>query len=196
MVWVDLQRARDLVRGMVTPRRWQHIEGVIETARKLARRFGVDEEEAALAAVLHDAARDWPAERLASFAGRGQIHLDPVERESPELLHGYAAAEWARAELGVGNERVLDAVRYHTTGRPGMSPLDMVLMVADYSEPTRTFAEAATIREAASGSLEDACLLSLDARLRYLLGRRLLIHPRTVEARNWLLMRRAGGCRG
>lgn len=196
MVWVDLETARDRVRGMVTAWRWQHIEGVVETARELARRHGVDQEEAVLAALLHDAAREWPAERLEAWAARGPVPLAPMERGSPELLHGLAAAEWARAELGVADERVLDAIRYHTTGRPGMSRLDMLLMVADYGEPGRTFPEAVAIREAGTASLEEACLLSLDARLRYLLDRRLPIHPRTVEARNWLLMGGAGGCRG
>ena len=196
MVCLDHEAARARVRGMVSPSRWQHIEGVIRTARELARRFGVDDGRAELAALLHDAAREWPAERLVSWAGRGTLPLDPIERETPELLHGHAAAEWARAELAVADEGVLDAVRYHTTGRPGMGPLEMVLLVADYSEPGRTFPEAAVVREAAAKSLQDACLLSLDARLRYLLDRRLPIHPRTVEARNWLLTQRVGGWHG
>ncbi|WP_324667811.1 bis(5'-nucleosyl)-tetraphosphatase (symmetrical) YqeK [Geochorda subterranea] len=188
-------RLEPRVRAMVSPTRWRHIQGVVETARELARRFGLDEGRAAVAALLHDAARDWPLSRLTATLAEAGERLSPLEQASPELLHGPAAAHWARAHLGVDDGPVLDAVRYHTTGRPGMSPLEMVLVVADYSEPGREFAEAAAIREAARQSLEGACLLSLDARLRYLLDRGHPIHPRTVEARNWLLMRRASGCR-
>ena len=183
------------VRAMVTPPRWRHIQGVVTTARELARRFGVDQQRAELAALLHDAARDWPVSRLTATLADAGERPSPLEQASPELLHGPAAAHWARAQLGVDDDAVLDAVRYHTTGRPGMSPLEMVLVVADYSEPGREFAAAAAIRDAAVQSLETACLLSLDARLRYLLDGGHPIHPRTVEARNWLLMRRASGCR-
>lgn len=196
MVWSDPAFLREKVRGMMTPQRWQHVEGVVETAKGLARRFGVDEERAALAALLHDAARDWPEPQLRRWAERAATPPDPVERTSPELLHGPVAAEWAGAELGVEDRAVLDAVRYHTTGRPGMTRLEMVLMVADYGEPGRSFPEAEAIRRAARTHLEEACLLSLDARLRYLLDGRLPIHPRTVETRNWLLLDRAGGLRG
>ena len=196
MIWPEMARVAQQVRDMVTAPRWRHIEGVVAMARELARRFGLDEGQAALAALLHDAARDWPARSLeqAAEADAG-VPPDPVERSSPELLHGRAAAWWARRHLGVEDQAVLDAVRYHTTGRPGMGPLEMAVMVADYGESGRAFDEAASIREAAARSLEEACLLSLDVRLRYLLDRGLLIHPRTVEARNWLLARRGGGRR-
>ncbi|MEW6046048.1 MAG: bis(5'-nucleosyl)-tetraphosphatase (symmetrical) YqeK [Bacillota bacterium] len=184
------------VESMVGPDRWAHIRGVVDTARELSVRFGVDESAAELAALLHDAAREWPVERLARYAARGRDGPGPLEQCLPELLHGYAAAAWAEIELGITDPQVLAAVRYHTTGRPNPTRLEMVLMVADYSEPTRSFPEAEPIRKEAQQSLEAAYLLSLDTRLRHLIDRGLPIHPRTVEARNWLLLRRADGFRG
>ncbi|MBE3598242.1 MAG: bis(5'-nucleosyl)-tetraphosphatase (symmetrical) YqeK [Limnochordaceae bacterium] len=189
MGWSTAERS---VRAMVAAKRWRHVAGVVEMARELAALNGVDVEAAALAGLLHDAARDWDRERLRQAALEWDGALDPIEWEAAELLHGPAAASWARRELGVEDREVLAAVRFHTTGRPEPSPIEMVLVVADYSEPSREFSEAVHIREVARHDLLKAYRLSLDARLRYLLDTGKVMHPRTVAARNWALLARAG----
>lgn len=190
--WDDLART---VQGMVRPKRWQHTVGVIATAQALATRFGADVERARLAALVHDAAREWESARLAEMA---RLHPDPpdeLELGCSELLHGAAAAGWLSVAFANRDRSVLDAVRYHTTGRPGAGPLEMVLVVADYSEPSRSFPEAAAIRRAVEDGLVEAYRMSLDARLRHVIDTALPIHPRTVDARNWALRsRRRGKC--
>ena len=184
--WAELERA---VRGGVTPARWEHIVGVIETARWLGVRHGVDPDRAALVALLHDLARDWPVVRLQAAVRDARLAVDPLERLTPELLHGPAGAAWAMRELGVDDGEVLAAVRYHTTGRPGPGPLEMVLMVADFAEPGRTHAGAEAVRRAAGQDLESAMKQVMDLRLQWLAERGLPVHPRTVAARNWWLAR-------
>ena len=76
------------------------------------------------------------------------------ERESPKLLHGPVAAELARRELGVEDTEVLDAIREHTTGRPGMGPLSLVLYVADKIEPARDYPSVENLRRLAHQDLD------------------------------------------
>lgn len=174
----------------LTPARWAHVQGVIETAARLAERFGEDPGRARLAGLIHDAARDRPAGQLLQLAREARIPVDALERAHPELLHGPVASHWAFTRWAVDDRQVLDAVRYHTTGRPEASRLEMVLMVADMCEPGRLFAGARAVWELANArGLGPAWGLALDLRLRWLLERGLPVHPRTVAARNWHLLR-------
>lgn len=184
--WGQLEQA---VRSGVSPERWEHIAGVVKTARWLAARHGVDEERAVLAGLLHDLARDWPPERLRAAVRQGKLAVDFLEQLTPELLHGPVAAWWAMQELGIDDGDVLAAVRYHTTGRPEPGRLEMVLMVADFSEPGRRHGGAGAVRLLAEQDLEGALRQVLDLRLQWLAQRGLPAHPRTVAARNWWLAR-------
>ncbi|MBX5436359.1 MAG: nicotinate (nicotinamide) nucleotide adenylyltransferase [Alicyclobacillaceae bacterium] len=173
---------RDRVRAQMSAERFRHTEGVVEAASELARRFGADVGKARLAAWVHDAAREWPLKELLEWAGRAAVPegFDAV----PVLLHGPVAAAVLQEWFGVTDPDVLDAVRYHTTGRPGMSLLERILFVADASEPGRSYPGVDDIRAAAGRDLDEALALALDASLRYLLERRLPIFPLTVLARN------------
>lgn len=184
--WAEVERA---VRAGVSPARWEHVAGVVETARRLALRHGVDPDRAALAGLLHDLARDWPPARLQAEVDRARLAVDPLERFAPELLHGPVAAGWAMREMGVDDGEVLAAVRYHTTGRPEPGRLEMVLMVADFAEPGRTHDGAEAVRRAAEQDLATAMRQALTLRLRWLVERGLPVHPRTVAAWNWWLTR-------
>lgn len=176
------------------PERLRHIQGVVRSARELAERFGLPQERAELAAWLHDLARGWPHRRLLEAVREAGMAVDGLERSHPELLHGPVAAWWAGSRLGVDDGAVLEAVRFHTTGRPEPTALDLVLMVADFCEPGRAFGPAQEVRELARTSLETAYGRVLELRLRWLVERGLPVHPRTVAARNWWLTRggRAG----
>ena len=184
--WAELERA---VRSGVRPQRWEHIVGVVETARRLAVRHGVDGERAALAGLLHDLARDWLPERLRAEARQARLAVDFLEQLTPELLHGPVAARWAMQEMGIDDGDVLAAVRYHTTGRPEPGRLEMVLMVADFAEPGRTHEGAEAVRRRSEQDLEGALRQVLAMRLRWLVERGLPVHPRTVAAWNWWLTR-------
>ncbi|HEY8486573.1 MAG TPA: bis(5'-nucleosyl)-tetraphosphatase (symmetrical) YqeK [Limnochordales bacterium] len=184
-----------VVREQVSRQRWEHIQGVVQTARELARRFRQPEQPAALAALLHDVARDWPAQRLQQAVREAGWAVDPLERAIPELLHGPAAAAWASAAGWCRTGEVLQAIRYHTTGRPQAGPLEMVLMVADFLEPGREHEAARRLRAAQAQGGEPAATLRglwqrvLEERLRWLVDSGLPIHPRTVAALNWVRWR-------
>jgi len=167
---------------------FHHSVGVAETARSLAQRYGVDPEAAFTAGLLHDLAKNLPPEGLLKAAEASGIVVDGIERANPSLLHGPVAAVWAEKELGITDRSILDAIRYHTTGRAGMSRLEMVVYLADLIEPGRRYPGVDRLRELAGKDLVAACRAGLDQTLRFCLDRGLLIHPRSFEARNALLL--------
>lgn len=173
----------------LTPARYQHVLGVVETAVQLARRFGASVLDAELAAWLHDLAREWPAERLLAYVRDRHLDVPEAWLEAPVLLHGPVAADIARVEYSVEEADVLDAVYYHTTGRPGMGALELVLFVADAIEPSRDYPGVERIRSLAETDLLAAALASLESTLRYVLDRGWPIDLMTVNARNDLLER-------
>lgn len=177
------------VRRRLSPERFRHVLGVVATSLELAHRFGIDREKAQLAAVLHDVAKEYPRKRLLKEALDFGIVLSEIELQVTELIHAPVGAEVARREFGVDDPEVLAAVRYHTTGRAGMAPLEKLLFVADYIEPGRSFPGVDEVRMAAERSLDEAALLALDQSLVYLITRGRLIHPDALAARNDLLLK-------
>jgi len=168
-------------------RRLEHVYGVLQTARELSARFGVPLEQAEMAALGHDYAKQIPATYLLAFARLRNLVIDPAEESHPHLLHGPVASVLLVEEGLVSEPAVLDAIRWHTTGRAGMSLLERVIWLADYIEPHRDFPGVARVRAMAATSLDRALLMALEQTIGFVLARGWPLHLYTVHARNWLL---------
>ncbi|MGV0027218.1 bis(5'-nucleosyl)-tetraphosphatase (symmetrical) YqeK [Phormidesmis priestleyi] len=168
--------------------RVRHILRVEQLAIALAQIHQLDVEKAAQAALMHDLAKFFKPQRLLQMVqDEGQI-LDPVDEANPHLLHAEAGAIVARDEFGIRDEDVLQAIRDHTLGSPGMSPLSCVVYLADGLEPGRGNApELEALRQISRQDLEEAIWRASDHSLRHLLNAHHLIHPRTVLTRNWFM---------
>jgi predicted HD superfamily hydrolase involved in NAD metabolism len=184
----ELAPLAEAVRRQMSERRWTHTLGVVGAARELAQRFGGDADKAELAALLHDYAKDWPAERLERVLRERDLAPDLLEYDK-ELWHAHVGAWAVREEHGIADEEVLDAIRWHTSGREGMTLLDKIVCLADYIEPGREYPGAGDIRELARHDLDWALAAAFDNTIRFLLERGRLIYPLTVLARNDLLRR-------
>jgi len=176
----------EATRSQMPARRWEHTLGVMSSAVALAKRYDADPERAELAALLHDYCKYWPIdEQRRVYAEEG---LDPELLDyDPQLLHGPIAAEVVRKRHGIADEEVLDAIRYHTSGRENMTLLDKIVCLADYIEPGRDFPGVHIIREIADHSLERALIAGLDSTIRFLLDKGKKVYPLTLAARNALL---------
>ncbi|CAA9504409.1 MAG: Hydrolase (HAD superfamily), YqeK [uncultured Rubrobacteraceae bacterium] len=173
-------------RERLSAKRYGHTLRVAETAEDLARAHGLDPARARLAALLHDAARERSFEEFLGLAEDLGLPVGEPERESPKLLHGPVAAELARRELGVEDGEVLEAIRAHTTGRPGMGPLSLVLYVADKIEPARDYPSVENLRRLARRDLRAAAAESLRRSIAHNEERGHPTHPASVEALGWL----------
>lgn len=175
------------IKSSMSSGRYQHTMGVVETAVKLAELYGAEREKARIAALLHDIAREFGSDRIRQLCQQSGIAADEVEKAVPDLLHGKLAAHIAAKNYGVRDGEILDAIRFHTTGRRKMTVLDKIIFIADMIEPGRDFPGVQSLRELAWQDLDRAVVAGLDNTIRYVLDRGLLIHPNSIEARNELL---------
>lgn len=165
------------VRQLVTPERFEHILSVSSLAETIARANGFARGECratALAAVLHDAARDLPDDELLELAPPET----QLERDHPLTVHGRAGRALA-AQWGISDERVLEAIEGHVFGVPVSNRVGMAVYVADVSEPRRGVND--DIRELAMKSLFRAYQRAVDSKVRYLSAQGKAVHPRTLE---------------
>ena len=174
----------------LSPARFRHVMGVREVALTLAKRHGVDEAQAELAALLHDCVKERPNDELLGLAKRHGLQVDKHEQQMPDLLHGKVAPFVAAERFGVNDETVFDATRCHSTGAVEMGPLDQVLFVADFCEPSRPYTAAQDVRELAERDLEAAVLEVMQFKLRKTLLKKQPIHPDSFHAYNALLNKR------
>lgn len=171
------------IKPHVSDKRWQHILRVETEAVALARRYGVDEVQAALAALVHDYAKNRPLEEMRA-AAKEQGLPDRYTSASGAILHGVIGASYIRDELHVQNEAILEAVRQHTIGGVEMSELSKVLFVADYIEAGRAFEGVEEARRLAQSSLDEAVRYKIKMNMEYLVSKGAYIFPDAVEVYN------------
>lgn len=166
--------------------RWKHTQGVMGTAVKLAERYGADPVKAERAAILHDVAKYWPVKQMEAVIRDNDLSKELLFYDK-SLWHAEVGAFVAKRDYGVDDPEILDAIRYHTSGRIGMTLMDKVVCLADYIEPGRDFPGVNNIRELAQHSLEEGLIAGLDSTITLLVSRRQIIYPLTVFARNDLI---------
>lgn len=177
------------------PKRVAHSLGVEKAARELARRFGCDEERAALAGLAHDCAKGMQAAQMAAYAAEAGFPMDEIAGHSPQILHAPAGATLARRALGIADEEVLGAILWHTVPKPGMSLLEKIVSVADMTEENRDYDGVEVIRRAARSDLDEAFRLSLGRSIIHVVSGNLVLHPATVQVYNELCLQAAQRCR-
>lgn len=173
----------------LTPKRFQHTLNVIEVAKELALNFGCSIEKASLAALLHDGAKYFANDQLISYAKDHHIKIDRVSQHDPQLLHGPVGAMIAQEKYGIEDKDILNAISYHTTGRKNMTKLEEIIYLADYIEKDRAFPGIEAIRKLAFIDLDKATILALTNSICHVAQVDVLIHKRTIDARNDLIIK-------
>jgi nicotinate-nucleotide adenylyltransferase len=157
---------RAFIRAMENPRRYEHTMRVVDMAKGLARRFGADEDKAVLAALFHDMCKD-------------------CMKPGNDLAHAGEAADLMR-EYGIDDEDILNAVRYHTTGRAHMSRLELVIFLADTLEPSRDYEGVSRLRDFVYGDIRTGALEVLRELNKYLIKSGVEPARDSLEAIRWL----------
>ncbi|MBQ2753068.1 MAG: bis(5'-nucleosyl)-tetraphosphatase (symmetrical) YqeK [Firmicutes bacterium] len=177
------------LQSVLSIERYIHTLGVVKTAKKLAVKYGADVEKAALAALLHDCAKDYPEDMKRRFAKEYHVTVDEYMDKKIDLVHSFLGAEVARREFGVEDEEILDAIRYHTTGKAKMSLLAKIVFTADFIEPNRKKIEnLEMIREVSFEDLDKAVKLILINTIEFVKDSGKVLHPLSLEALEYYKM--------
>lgn len=159
-------------------RRYQHTLGVVKMAKLLAKRYHTPVKKAMLAAYLHDYCKYDSEEETAEL-------IRPEDKEEcskyPVLLHSYASAEFYKKNIGQ-DEEIYQAIRNHVWGRIGMSRLEEIIVISDYTEENRTYPNCISCRKILlSGNLNQAIFQSTKYTIEFLEKQNLKPHPMQLE---------------
>ncbi|WP_044642317.1 bis(5'-nucleosyl)-tetraphosphatase (symmetrical) YqeK [Risungbinella massiliensis] len=180
---MELTEIISAVRQELPERRFAHTQRVVETALELAEIFGENREKIKIAGYLHDYCKFWSADRLTEWIRKHQLPSELLDHNK-ELWHGPVGAEVARSQFGVQEDDILDAIRYHTSGRPNMGLLEKIIFLADFVEPGRQFPGVERARELVKQDLNEAMLYVLEHTIVFLIEKGQKVYPQTLYARN------------
>ena len=158
---MNLKQAKELVRGRLSDKRYEHTINVKKMAVKLAKRYGADEEKAALAALLHDSAKEISKDEMREIMRPSPQSAEGGESRPTPVWHGICASILARTQWGVEDEAILSAIACHTAGKPGMSKLDKIVYLADMTSAERDWPGVNKLRKLELKDLDAAMLAAL-----------------------------------
>ncbi len=181
---LELDRIQEKLKATLSEKRYIHSLNVAETAVKMAGHYGADEKKTYLAGLLHDCGKFLKGDMAREYVKSIGYEPDEIEWAQPGLLHAIIGEHLARKEYGITDPEILGAIRWHNTGKAGMTLVEKIIYIADYIEPGRKFDGVEAMREEAFRDLDRCVVLCADSTIRYVLDHEHLLHPRTVETRN------------
>jgi nicotinate-nucleotide adenylyltransferase len=172
-----------MLRERLTPKRILHTLGVESVAVCLAMRWGENTETASASALLHDMTKEAPCQL--QLMARYDILPSVWEKTVPNVYHALTGAALAR-ELGYG-DGAASAIRWHTTGRAGMTMMEKILYTADKSEPFRPLYSGITeIRRLMFTDIDRALEIAIQRIMLWNRERGEPVEHNSVEALEWL----------
>ncbi|MEH7178824.1 bis(5'-nucleosyl)-tetraphosphatase (symmetrical) YqeK [Neobacillus vireti] len=186
---MEREAALKIVKEQLTDHRYQHTLGVMETAIALAKLYGADEKKAELAAIFHDYAKFRNKDEMRQIILSEKFPEDLLHYHS-ELWHAPVGAYLVEKEAGVKDKEVLNAIRFHTSGRPGMTLLEKVIYLADYIEPGRHFPGVEDVRALAKQDLDNALIQAVKNTILFLMKKNQSVYPDSFQTYNDLVMKR------
>ena len=184
---MTLQEAYDYLKETLKEKRYIHTLGVISVGKKLANINGISEEKVEIAALCHDIAKYIKKEDEEKIIKENNINLSEDEKDTPELWHSIIGPVVAKEKIGIEDEEILSAIRWHTTGKENMTKLEKIIYIADMIEPSRVFDGVDEIREATIEDLDKGVVMGLEHSIKYLMSKGVPIDINTVKARNYLV---------
>ncbi|SHI66000.1 putative HD superfamily hydrolase of NAD metabolism [Dethiosulfatibacter aminovorans DSM 17477] len=174
-------------------KRFSHSVRVMKTATDMALAYGVPVNKTRIAAILHDCGRLKDCRSLIEYFNERNIILDSATFLNTNLHHAVLGRFLAYDRFCITDIDILNAIRYHTTGRANMTILEKIIYLADAIEPKREYEGVWEIRKMAMEDLDEAMIMSLVNTCGYLERKNTEIHKNTLKCLGWLENKRTGG---
>lgn len=176
-----------LLREKLDDYRFDHSIAVAKRAVELANLYGADTEKAYVAGLLHDIQKNLSREEQLQFLNSSAIMLTDVEKVSPKVWHAISGAEYISSKLKIEDTDIINAVRYHTTGRAGMSLLERIVYIADFTSLDRKYPDVEVLRDIVKRDLDAGLVYALRHTIISLSKETKPIHEDTLCAYNELI---------
>lgn len=168
--------------------RYNHSINVMNTSIELAKLYNCSIEEAKIAGLLHDCGKFQDKIKILKMVDEFDIILDDVMKKNTALAHGPLGVAIAKSKYNISNPNILNAIRYHTTGREEMTLLEKIVFIADLIEPSRNFQGVEEMRKLAYENLDESIILALNKNIQFVIEKKNLLHLDTIKARNRLII--------
>ena len=179
----------DLLKSRLDEYRLNHSLCVADEAKRLAKKYGADEEKAYFAGLLHDVTKNETRDFHLNYFKEFDIILTDVEKESERLWHAMSGALFVEHELEISDKDIISAIRYHTTAKSDMTKLQKIIFVADFTSRDRNYSDVSVMRELADISLDKAIIYALSYTINKLVANRQMVHPDALSAYNDILIK-------
>jgi len=199
----DVARLAVLVKPYLTEKRYVHTLAVAKEAERLGEIYLPDKiNELKAAALLHDITKKDDLKKQLHYCEKFGIIVKEFDHLSPKVFHARTAACLAEQDFAsFVNEEIINGIRWHTTGRFGMTNFESIIYLADYIEETRDFEDCVLLRNYFYGKIDDGedktvalidtMIYSFDLTIGNLIKEGALIDDDTIGARNYYLIKRS-----
>lgn len=173
-----------LLQSRLNDKRYHHSLCVANEAVRLAEKYGANKEKAYIAGLLHDITKNAPAEEHLHIFDSFGIMLNGIEQNAEKLWHAISGAAFVEHLLGITDQEIIDAIRYHTTARGNMTLLDKILYLADFTSEDRDYDDVDTMRNLVEKSMQESLLYALSYSIKDLVSNGKALHLDTINAYN------------
>ena len=178
------EKINEFINAHLTEKRTAHVYAVRDTAKELAIRYGEDPRKAEIAALCHDLFKCFDVKTIDAYVKKYKLPKKYLNNKN--LSHGKIAAAFAKEELCIDDDDILNAISFHTTGRAGMSKLEKIVYLADAIEPNRRYDEVHAIRIMSKKDLDRAVIMTLEGSVRMLERHGKEIDKDTIKALSFM----------
>ncbi len=175
---------KQILKQRLDEKRYYHSLCVADEAARLAEKSGIHTDKAYLAGLLHDITKNAPREEHLQIFSQFGIILNDIEKNAVKLWHAISGATYCEKILKITDSEILDAIRYHTTAKKDMSPLGLVLYLADFTSRDRDYPDVEVMRELVDKSFDEAYVYALQYTIKDLTEQKRAIHFDTLSAYN------------
>lgn len=173
---------KNVIKKLLTKRRYEHSINVSKVAEDIASRYGISEKKARVAGLLHDITKNMSNDEQLDMMDRYNITMSASELNMDGLWHAKTGAEYVQEMLLIDDQEIINAIRYHTTGRVNMSDLEKVIFIADAISEDRVYNGVDIVRKAVKRSLNEGLLAALSASIEFL-----AINKKPIHNDTWLI---------
>ena len=185
---MNIEVIENKVKEVLPEKRYKHSLNVANCAVKLSEIYECDKEKAYIAGIAHDCAKYLNKEEVKYYVDKYKIDLDELEKDNLALSHSLIGSYIAKYGFGINDDDIINAIKYHTTGKEDMNLIEKIIYIADLIEEDRDFPGVELLRDLVYGKeLDKALITSFNNTIKFVIDNNQVIHNRTVNARNYLI---------
>lgn len=185
MLLYDSEEKRKYLKEHLSEKRYRHSLNVAAECRKLAEKYGEDTDKAYFAGLLHDVCKELPADEQKRLVDECGFAVCREELETRSLWHAVAGAYFVKTAFGVEDIDIINAIRFHTVGRAGMTRLEEIVYLGDLVSADRSYKDVDKMRKIVYSDLNEAMLEAFTFSIKTVVKKGGMVPICTVEGYNF-----------